>query len=79
MTPDRSVYEREPIAVRDGIPVFSAPDAYMENYAAIAEDHLASLRKEGTNPFIPEDIWVALEDSTRAVLARHLFPGGAVP
>jgi len=69
------IYAREPLRFHDGIPVFSHPDAYTENYERIADDHLTSMRQTGNNPFIQEHLWREMEQST-ADLARTYAPDG---
>jgi 2-polyprenyl-3-methyl-5-hydroxy-6-metoxy-1,4-benzoquinol methylase len=72
-------YAREPIEVVDDIPVFSARDAYVENYDRIAQDHLAAIREQGlSNPFIEEQDWQDIERSTAELLKRHARPGWRV-
>lgn len=64
-------YALEPIRLDGGIPVFSEPDAYLENYTRIANDHLAYLAAGGENPFIPERLWTEIEDSTVRLLRKY--------
>jgi SAM-dependent methyltransferase len=71
-------YALEPLRVEGGIPVFSEPDAYLENYTRIANDHLAHLAAEGTNPFIAERLWREMEDSTIRLLQKHTRNGDRV-
>jgi 2-polyprenyl-3-methyl-5-hydroxy-6-metoxy-1,4-benzoquinol methylase len=75
---DLDVFSREPLAVRNGIPVFSHPDPYTENYERIAADHLETLHHAGANPFIPEELWVEFENATRDLLRRHARPGQTI-
>lgn len=72
-------YSREPLDVVDGIPVFSAPDAYIANYDRIARDHLeARKQQEVSNPFIEDQDWRDIERSTAELLKRHTKPGWRV-
>jgi SAM-dependent methyltransferase len=73
-----NVYNRQPLRIEDGIPVFSDQDDYTANYERIAGDHLASLRETGTNPFIPEDLWIQTEDSTELLITKYARPGNAI-
>ncbi len=68
----------QPIEIRDGIPVFSKHDSYIENYEHIARDHLQSQAETKENPFIPEELWVILEDSTRTLIQKHVAAGGKI-
>lgn len=63
---------REQLALPGGpVPVFSARDAYVENYERIAADHLAHFEATGRNPFMPEEFWVAAERVTADLLRRY--------
>ncbi len=73
-----SIYRVEPIRWEGNIPVFSAGTRYTENYEQISGDHLSALRDSGENPFIPEDIWKQMEDSTADLVTRHSGPGDKV-
>jgi SAM-dependent methyltransferase len=76
LVPD--IYYRPPLRIEDGIPVFSEQDDYTANYERIAGDHLASLREKGTNPFIPEDLWIQTEDSTELLITKYARPGNVI-
>ncbi|KCV61255.1 methionine biosynthesis protein MetW-like protein [Bordetella bronchiseptica 99-R-0433] len=69
---------RTPLETNDGIPVFSQADRYIENYEKIAADHVAAMTPNNDNPFIEQDLWHTLEESTRAVIAQHIPPGSRV-
>jgi SAM-dependent methyltransferase len=69
-------YLREPIAVVEGIPVFSSRDFYVENYVKIAADHVTSIDNGHGNPFMDEGLWRRLEASTRTLVDAHV-PDGA--
>jgi len=73
-----SVYARMPICLHGTIPVFSVSQEYTENYEKISQDHLASLHKDGTNPFIPEDLWVECENSTIRLIQKYSKPGDRI-
>lgn len=72
------VYAREPLAIRDGVPAFSVPDAFIRNYERISADHLASLESKGTNPWIPERLWTEMEATTVDLVAKYSRPGDAI-
>ena len=80
--PDRResapAYRHPPLEVIDGIPVFSNTDDYIRNYEHIAGDHLEELAASGRNPFMRDDLWEVLEDSTAALLRKHLRPGDRI-
>ncbi len=69
------VYARQPLRLHRGIPVFSEGSEYTQNYERISEDHLVCHRKDGTNPFIPKDLWVQMEHSTIELIKKHSLPG----
>ena len=75
---NKSVFARKPLRVKDGIPVFTEANEYTDNYEAISRDHLASMRKDGTNPFIAETIWREMEASTIKLLEKYSQPGQRV-
>ena len=65
----RVPYVRVPRATTaTGIPIFAAEDAYTRNYDAIARKHLATMDKEGVNPFMSEATWDAIDRTTGAIL-----------
>lgn len=73
------MYSRKPLSTTDdGIPVFTSADAYTDNYRAIADEHLAHYRQHGTNPWMSEDHWTALEDGTSGLLLKHVPQGSVV-
>jgi len=76
MTQHKSVlsYARKPLNVVSGVPVFAKGDGYIENYDTIARDHLASLDDAGVNPFMSEQTWTALEQSTVSMMQDLLQP-----
>lgn len=71
-------FDRDPITFRDGIPVFSPTDDYAKNYERIANDHLDAERVTGQNPFIQEDLWLAMEDATADVIAHYSQDGNSI-
>src|SRR5262245_42941732 len=71
-------YALEPLRFDGGIPVFSEPDAYLENYARIANDHLAYLAAKGENPFIPDRLWTEMEDSTGQLISKYTKDGDRI-
>jgi SAM-dependent methyltransferase len=71
-------YQGTPLAFEDGIPQFSRVDAYVENYQRIASDHVAAMAPGHANPFIQEELWRALEDSTRRLIVKHVPEGGRI-
>lgn len=72
---NKSIYAREPISIRDGIPVFSEASEYTDNYETISQDHLASVAENGSNPFIAEKLWVEMERSTAQLVEKYSRPG----
>jgi SAM-dependent methyltransferase len=69
------IYFRKPLRFQGTIPVFSAPSEYTDNYERISIDHLKSMWKNGSNPFIPEDLWGQLDNSTIALIKKYSKPG----
>jgi SAM-dependent methyltransferase len=68
------VYARQPLRLERGIPVFSEPSEYTRNYEKISEDHLVYDREDGSNPFIPQDLWVQMEQSTIKLIKKYSAP-----
>jgi len=59
----------------DQIPCFSDADFYTKNYDRISNDHLEHFEKTGRNPFMDEDHWREIEDSTSALIEKICHPG----
>ena len=67
-----NMYIREPIEIRDEIPIFSEDDFYIRNYEKISADHLNHLKKYGKNPFMDEKYWIECENSTAKLISKYL-------
>ncbi len=72
------VYKHEPFGYRGTIPIFSTPNDYTDNYERISLDHLKSLERNGTNPFIPEELWLQYEDSTIKLIRKYSKPADMI-
>jgi SAM-dependent methyltransferase len=72
------IYRQAPKRVDGGIPIFSDDDAYNQNYAKIAKDHLAAQKQSIENPFIESNLWIAMEESTRKLIKNHVLPGSRI-
>lgn len=68
------LYARAPLETRDGIPVFSESDAYTANYEQIASDHVRWMDQHGTNPWMPERLWVDMERTTTDLIKKFSRP-----
>jgi SAM-dependent methyltransferase len=75
---DDNIYSREPEYVHNGIPVFSKKDFFVENYEKIASDHISALNKGKENPFIEEELWSAMEESTRKYIKKYVSAGSRI-
>lgn len=64
--------------MEDGIPVFSRPSVYIENYMNIARDYLREIDAAGEHPWIPPELLIELDESTRALVVRYARDGDAV-
>lgn len=71
-------FSREPLRTDRGIPVFCESDSYVDNYAKIASDHVESMRPGADNPFIPDELWKTLDQSTRALIEKHVQAGQSI-
>jgi len=67
-------YRVEPLRFVGGLPVFTETDRYVENYQRIAADHVAAMKPGSANPFMEDELWKTLEDSTRALIGKHVAP-----
>lgn len=74
MSPD-PVLARDPDRWVDGIPHFSGTDRYTENYARIAADHIERMKPGSANPWIPDALWLELEESTLGLIKSYSRPG----
>ena len=75
---NHDIFAREPLSFRGTIPVYSKPNEYTDNYDSISHDHLKSLMSDGTNPFIPEDLWVQSEESTARLIEKYSKTGDVI-
>lgn len=75
---ENEIYRKEPLRYLESIPVFSVSNEYTDNYERISEDHLESMRRNGTNPFISEDLWVQCERSTIHLVKKYSRPGDRI-
>jgi ubiquinone/menaquinone biosynthesis C-methylase UbiE len=75
---DDRIFIKEPISFHGTIPVFSCSNDYTVSYEKISEDHLESFRRNGTNPFIPEDLWVEFEKSTIELIKKYSESGDRI-
>lgn len=73
-----NIYARKAVLVQGGIPIFSRKDDYVENYEKIASDHVLQITKTQENPFMEEELWVSLEESTRAYIRKHVSKGSRI-
>jgi SAM-dependent methyltransferase len=64
-------YKNQPLRVQNGIPVFNEHDYYIENYDLISGDHLEHFLKTGANPFMDEDHWGEIENSTEYLIRKY--------
>lgn len=72
-------YKKPPLNVGEGeIPVFSKLDFYTENYDRISADHLKHFELTGHNPFMIEDHWRELEDSTEHLVNKYVTEPGSM-
>jgi ubiquinone/menaquinone biosynthesis C-methylase UbiE len=73
------VFSYSPIEVIDGIPVFSVSDFYIKNYQKIASDHMKiAFSEDIDNPFMEDETWQRLDDSTRSLIKKYSKTGDKV-
>lgn len=73
-----SIYKSAPINTVEDIPIFTAENEYTDNYKQISTDHLAAEARTGHNPFIPEDHWKEIEESTIQLVKKFSAPGDRI-
>jgi SAM-dependent methyltransferase len=71
-------YNRTPLGTRDDIPIYSPVDFYVDNYEKIAADHVSAMFAESQNPFIEEELWKELEDTTRGLIEKYIAPASVI-
>ncbi len=69
------IYDREPIEIIDGVPVFEKKDEYVKNYDAIADELISSLQSTGHNPWMSEEHWSRMENETVEICRKYLRDG----
>lgn len=69
------IYKREPLHVKEGIPVYSIENDYTNNYEKISRDHLDIYQKTGRNPFMDEEAWLESENSTAELIRKYSHEG----
>ena len=67
-----NIYKKTPLKHENGIPFFSAPDEYIENYNKIGKDILKNIDIHGENPFMPDDYWSSIENSTLLLIEKYI-------
>lgn len=72
------IYVRKADMVKNGIPIFSQEDDYVNNYQEIAKDHVNQITSTQENPFMEEELWVSLEESTRTYIRKHIKKGSRI-
>lgn len=73
-----NIYVKSPLTYIDDIPVFTIQNEYTDNYEKISADHIEVFKKEGLNPFIPEDMWRTSEESTKQLISTYARQGQKV-
>jgi SAM-dependent methyltransferase len=72
------IYSKQPISFHGSIPVFSTRNEYIENYEKIARDHLRGASDTCSNPWIEEESWKILENSTQELIVKWAPPGARI-
>ena len=73
-----SIYKKEPLKIEDNIPFFSKSDEYTDNYEKISSDHLKIMEKDNHNPFMDEELWNEMEDSTISLIKEFSKKGDKI-
>ncbi len=72
------IYSSTPLKVIGNIPIFIEYDSYVENYEKISLDHIKSLEKNGTNPFMQQSQILESNDALRQMIKRHVDVGSVL-
>ena len=72
------IYSKQPVSIHGLIPVFSTRNEYIENYEKIARDHLRGVSDTCSNPWIEEESWEILENSTHELIVKWAPPGARI-
>jgi len=72
------IYNREYERIIKGVPIFSERDDYIKNYEVIAEDHLACLSKNDSNPFMTSNQIQASVIAAQSMICRFLNSGESI-
>lgn len=67
-----NIYKKTPLKYENGIPFFSFPDEYIENYNEIGKDIIKNIDIHGENPFMPNDYWSSIENSTLLLIEKYI-------
>ena len=72
------IYSRDPLYIKEEIPIFSESNDYTENYEKIAVDAISMIQETGQNQWIQEDLWLELEGSTADLIKKYSKPGDTI-
>jgi SAM-dependent methyltransferase len=72
------IYKASPLSISNDIPIFTPEDPYVKNYGNIARDHIAAITAESQNPFIEDELWQKMEESTRQLIRSHSKDGDLI-
>lgn len=78
LLPESDLLCKTPLGFEDDIPIFSNSDRYVANYQKIAADHIAAISPSSSNPFIADDLWKQLDESTRQLVRKYTKKGDRV-
>ena len=67
-----NIYKSKPLKYENEIPIFSFSDEYIENYNKIGKDVLKNIDIHGENPFMPENYWNSIENSTLLLIEKYI-------
>jgi ubiquinone/menaquinone biosynthesis C-methylase UbiE len=64
-------FNRAPLRICEGIPVFSERNEYTNNYSRIAADHISNKESGKGNPFVTSEQTKQVETITKELIAKH--------
>ena len=65
------IYRKEPFSYENDVPVFLLKNEYILNYEKISSDHLSQMKDGVDNPWISENEWLTIENSTRKLIQKY--------
>jgi len=70
---NEDIFYKQPVDIINDIPIFSdINEEYILNYEKISSDHLKAINQGCENPFIDNELWEEMENSTLELIVKYL-------